>query len=282
MPWLKVLRPADDGEGMRWCIRLLLSLLVAVGARAQERLVTVQLVGGEVLQGAVVAMDPVTLQVRVGDRVVTVPAERIAQCRFTLVEPALAEPAAEAVPAPAPPETKGRSRGAERTRVAADPVPIHAGDDPSGLPVDSAADRHSLFHDRLAWLGRAHPWLLPTAFAQWLSLALVVAILASLGIWFSVRVAGAESPTFTRSFGLAVWYLVTALLQLAIVPPGDLSLAVVLLANPAMALFWLTTLFGLSRLNAVVAFAVQVGFAVLGGGTAALVTAVLAATTPAA
>jgi hypothetical protein len=282
MPRLKVLRPADDGEGMRWCVRLLLPLLVAVGARAQERLVTVQLVGGEVLQGAVVAMDPATLQVRVADRVVTIPAERIVQCRFTVVEPALAEPAAEAAPPPPPPEAKAKTRGAARTSAAADAVPIAAGDDAAGLPVDAVADRHSLFHDRLAWLGRAHPWLLPTAFAQGLSLALVLAILASLGIWFSVRVAGAESPTFTRSFGLAVWYLVTALLQLAIVPPGDLSLAVVLLANPAMALFWLTTLFGLSRPNAVVALAVQVGFAVLGGGVAALVTAVLAATTPAA
>lgn len=265
---------------MRWCVRLLLPLLGAVAAPAQERAVTVHLEGGEVLHGLVVAMDPATLQVRVADRVLTIPAERILQCRFATIEPAveLVEPVDAEVVAP-PAEPKAKARSAARAHAA----PVAAAgdiDDAAQRAGDPPAHRHSLLHDRLARLAAAHPWLVPSAFSQWLSGAIVLTILGSLGVWFSVRIAGAEAPTFTRSFGLAIWYLVTALLQVAIVPPGDLSLVVVLLANPAMALFWLTTLFGLPRLHAVVALAVQIGFAALACGAAELVTAALAVTRP--
>ncbi len=68
---------------------------------------------------------------------------------------------------------------------------------------------------------------------------------------------------------------VTTLLQVALVPTLQLSTFVMLIANPALALFWLRSLFDLTRGAAVIAFAVQLGFVLLGYGVLELVTALL-------
>lgn len=121
-----------------------------------------------------------------------------------------------------------------------------------------------------------YPWMQPTAPMQWLSLGFLLAVVASLAIHMSVNVAGAEGASLGRSIGFALWYMATGFLQLAFVPTNDFTVVLMLLGNPALALFWLVGLFGLSRIAASIAFAVQLGFVALGYGVIELVTAILA------
>lgn len=67
--------------------------------------------------------------------------------------------------------------------------------------------------------------------------------------------------------------MVTGWAQVAMVPASDLSVVLMILINTSLSLFALCTLFGLARLNAVVALTVQLGFGVLVFGILELVTA---------
>lgn len=272
---------------MRCLLAFLFAVAFAVAGRAQERHVRVELEGGERLQGTVVAMDLSTLQIRVDGQVHTVDATRIRSCRFD-------EP-------PAPPAGTGEVAGVGETpapastgEAAAEPAP---GEPPAATPAagkitwkgplpdpadPEAAEqaphdrRHvSRWRQRLHRLDEAYPWLQPTAPVQWISIGLLLTILLSLTVHASVNVAGAEGASLGRSIGVAIWYLVTCLLQVAAVPCNDFTVVLMLLANPTLALFWLSGLFGLTRFGATIAFAVQLGFAVLGFGVLELVTAIL-------
>jgi len=255
---------------MRWLTRMLAALLLACGLDAQERVVTLHLDGGEVVHGTVVAMDLATLQIRVGEAVRTIAAERVRQCRFGSVPPAEGEVGEPTMPAP--PAAHPEAEPADGTPA------VESAGDPAADATRSAP--RSLLIRRIDRFERAHPWLQPARPTQWLSYGLVLAIVATLGVYFSVRVAGGEAASIPRSFGLTAWYLLTGLLQLALLPGNALGLVAMLLLNPAFALFWLTTLFGMPRLNASVAFAVQLGLVALGCGAIEFVTAVLEATTP--
>ena len=70
-------------------------------------------------------------------------------------------------------------------------------------------------------------------------------------------------------------YLSAFFLQVAMVPVNDLSVTLMLLANTTMALFWVGALFALPRVNALIAFAIQLGFVAFGWGVLELVTALL-------
>jgi hypothetical protein len=133
---------------------------------------------------------------------------------------------------------------------------------------------------RLSSLDEAYPWLQPTAPMQWLSIGLLLAILLSLTVHGSVKVAGSEAATLPRSACLGVWYLFSTFVQVAMVPANSLTVVLMLLANPTVALFLMSSLFGLSRVGAIIALAVQLGFAVIGFGALELVTAVLGSITP--
>ncbi|MEO6596471.1 MAG: hypothetical protein ABIP94_17100 [Planctomycetota bacterium] len=97
----------------------------------------------------------------------------------------------------------------------------------------------------------------------------------TLAVYLSARVSGAEAATIGRSMALALWYLLTGLLQVALVSAGDFPTVLMLLGNTAMGLFWLRGLFDLTRGGAVIAFAVQVGFGVMGFALLELVDSLL-------
>ena len=124
-------------------------------------------------------------------------------------------------------------------------------------------------------LDRAYPWLAPAAPSQWISLGVMLLVGLSLIVHLSVRVAGGEKPRLGRSMGLAIWFLVTGFLQVAMVPVNDLSVVLMILLNSSLALFGLVGLFGLGRSGAAVALMVQLGFAMLVFGILELVTALL-------
>lgn len=272
---------------MRCLLAFLFAVAFAVAGRAQERHVRVELEGGERLQGTVVAMDLATLQIRVDGQVRTVDATRIRSCRFDepAAPPAGAGEAAvggetpapastgEAVSAPAPGETPAAPPAAGKITWKG-PLPDPA--DPEAAEQAPHDRRHvSRWRQRLHRLDEAYPWLQPTAPVQWISIGLLLTILLSLTVHASVNVAGAEGASLGRSIGVAIWYLVTCLLQVAAVPCNDFTVVLMLLANPTLALFWLSGLFGLTRFGATIAFAVQLGLAVLGYGVLELVTAIL-------
>ena len=265
-------------------LTLLCVLLVACFAPAQERRATVQLDDGTVLTGTVLAMDLTTLQLQVGHEVMTLPATRIKGCRFDIEEGG--ETAAPAVPtAPTPTdrgdaapevvETSEAETPATRPRITwkrplPDPVDPEAA---AELPHDER--RQSRLRARIEALDRAYPWLEPTAPPQWISLGLLLAIASTLVVHLSVRFAGAEASGLGRCCGLTAWYMLTGFLQLAMVPVNDLSVTLMLLANTTMALFWVGALFALPRINALIAFAIQLGFVALGYGVLELVNALL-------
>lgn len=265
-------------------LTLLFVLLVACLAPAQERRATVQLDDGKVLTGTVLAMDLTTLQMQVGHEVMTLPATRIKSCRFDIEEGGeTAAPAAPTAPtptdrgdaAPEAVETSEAEKPATRPRITwkrplPDPIDPEAA---AQLPHDER--RQSRLRARIEALDRAYPWLEPTAPPQWISLGLLLAIASTLVVHLSVRFAGAEASGLGRCFGLTAWYMLTGFLQLAMVPVNDLSVTLMLLANTTMALFWVGALFALPRINALIAFAIQLGFVALGYGVLELVNALL-------
>jgi len=266
-------------------LTLLFVLLVACLAPAQERRATVQLDDGKVLTGNVLAMDLTTLQMQVGHEVMTLSATRIKSCRFDIEEggEAAASPTATAPisnePREADPEpvaTPEVEKAAAKPRITwkrplPDPVDPETA---AELPHDE--HRQTRLRARIEALDRAYPWLEPTAPPQWISLGLLLAIASTLVVHLSVRFAGAEASGLGRCFGLTAWYMLTGFLQLAMVPVNDLSVTLMLLANMTMALYWVGALFELPRVNALIAFAIQLGFVALGYGVLELVTALLA------
>ena len=124
-------------------------------------------------------------------------------------------------------------------------------------------------------LDTAYPWLAPAAPSQWISLGLLLLVGAGLIVHLSVHIAGGEELVLGRSVALGIWYLVTGLGQVALVPINDLTVVLMLLLNSTLALFGLVALFGLPRVGAVIALLIQLGFGVLVYGILELVTALL-------
>lgn len=267
---------------MRLLLAVLVLLLSTAFGRAQQRQAVVQLDDGRVLQGLVVAMDLVNLQLSIDGEVLTLPAARIQSCRFeTPPEPvAEVETPSESVPAQPMGESKGRrssnvGRGSGAGRTPQEPVEVLAAAalDPDSAPHDL---RHrSLWRVRIEALDEAYPWLCPTAPSQWFSLGFLLFTLMTLVVHLSTKVSGADQVSLGRCMVITGWYMVTGLLQFALVPTLDVATVAMLIGNTAMALFWLRSLFGLTRGAAVVGFAVQLGFLLLGYGVLQLADSLL-------
>ncbi|MGK0153371.1 MAG: hypothetical protein ACI9SE_000315 [Neolewinella sp.] len=272
-------------------------------AVAQDRLALVQLEDGRRLEGRVLKMNLKLLEIEVGNKILRVPASLIRSCQFqesgdpatrALREsdegnrPAAAAPldenatavAQDPAPAPAGEIAPAASKEADAA-AAANPSritwtgPLQDPVDPSSpeaVPVDQ---RRSHLHRRIGMLDRAYPWLVPAAPSQWISLGIMLLVGLGLIAHMSVHVAGGEKIQLGRSMGLGVWYLLTGLAQVAMVPVNDLSIVLMILLNSTLSLFGLVALFGLPRTGAVVALMVQLGVAVLVFGILELVTALL-------
>ncbi len=265
---------------------LLLGLLVLGPLRAQDRQAKVTTNTGNVVVGKVVAMDLDGLQIQVGEQLVTIAAADIRTCQFddssprSSVEqsprpdaaPTVAPaPAPSAAPGGAPPAAAGEAARPMRVRLPLPDAEVEGQDQSSkALPT-----RQSRLRARIAVIDEAYPWLVPTEPMQWLSVALLLFACVSLVVHLSVSVVGAENNAAGRSMAMAVWYIVTAFLQVALVPSIQLATFVMLILNPALALFWMRNLFAMTRGGALVAFAVQLGFLLLGYGVLEMVTSLL-------
>jgi hypothetical protein len=284
---------------MRALLTILLAVVFAVVGTAQERRAFLVLDDGEEVQGTVVSMDLAQVQLRVGETVRTFDAARIRQCRVEEVTPppapagegappAEGAPRAESAPVAAPPSAEQKDLNKDAAKVGTPPVPAPrvSWQGPLQAPPDTEPPApHDLRHEtkwrsRLRALDEAYPWLVPAAPVQWCSIGLLLVILLSLCVYLSVNVAGAEGASIHRSIVVAAWYVLITCIQVAAVPTNDLAIALMLLANPTFALFWLCGLFGLSRISATIAFAVQIGFCVLGWGVVEMVTSLLASISP--
>lgn len=152
---------------------------------------------------------------------------------------------------------------------------------PRRAPVDvdqnpTEVHLRSRLRERLELLDQRYPWLVPSVPTQWISISLLLFAILSLIVHLSTKVVGCESMSFGRSMGVSLWYMLTGFLQVAMVPVSDMSVAIMLIANTALALFWLRNLFDLSRGGTVIALAVQLGFGVLAFGVLELVNVLLA------
>ena len=234
-------------------IRLLVAALIAGCAarpvEAQERYVEVMVEGGERLAGRVLEMDLAHVTIDLGGEVVRVDAAELRSCSFV------------------PEGGRGLSG------VAAPPRARPRGADVRG--AQNGWDAHGLLAQRIAALGRAYPWLVPAAPAQWLSLGVLLLIGAGLLVHLSVQLAGADRPQLGRSVGLGLFYLLIGLAQVALVPPQTFSLGAIVALNGALSLFLLCRLFGVSRGQALVAQSVELGLATLIYASAELVSALL-------
>lgn len=269
---------------MRSLLLLLLVLLSTALGRAQQRHALVQLEDGKVLEGAVVALDLTSLQLDVGNEVVIVPTAKIRSCRFreeggaASGEPAAGAPVDEHGQAPAEAPRKPPAAEAPRALPAAGPtepseVLAAAALDPESLPHDLR--NRSLLRARIEALDETYPWLCPAAPSQWFSLGFLMFTVLTLIVHLSARVCGADQVGLGRCAAIAAWYLVSGFAQVALVPTLDVTTVVMLIGNTAMALFWLRTLFGLPRANAVLGFAVQLGFLLLAYGALELADSLL-------
>ena len=261
----------------RAALLLLLGSLLAL-APAQGRYVEVVLASGETLSGRVVEMELDHLSVEVDGEVVRLESAALRSCRFSSVEERAAASAGEeqapvgaGAGSGAPSSPPAAAAEAEQRPAAPaaevalpwdrplpDPVDLT---DPASVPVDL---RHRfLLQPRIEAFDRAYPWLAPAAPPQWVSLGLLLLVGSGLLVHLSVNIAGADRPQLGRSVGLGLWYLATALGQVALVPVNDLSVTVMVLLNGAVSLFLLRQLFGLQRAQAFVAQVMQLGLAAL-------------------
>ena len=291
-------RRVDPGRMLRLLVVLLWSV-VAAALPAQEQRARVVLQDGRVLEGSVVAIDLGLLHLRVGGEVLALPTAEVESCRFTAApEDPPADPAGEPPPVepaaasqePVPQALAPAATPAGEVAPAAPPAQPAAARAPAGQqPADVAAApdaapsdlrRGSRLRQRLDAIDAVYPWLVPEAPTQWISVALLVFLGLSSIVHLSVHVLGAEGASFGRSMALALWYELTGFLQLAMVPSVHVATFSMLIGNTALALFWLRSLFAISRGGAVVALAVQLGFAVLGYGVLELVTSLLASIEP--
>ncbi|MBL8750460.1 MAG: hypothetical protein JNK78_14955 [Planctomycetes bacterium] len=257
---------------------LLLGLLVLGPLRAQERQAKVTTNTGRVVAGKVVAMDLDGLQIQVGEQLVTIAASDIRTCQFDDASSASAvesaprsDAAASTAPSAVPPVVPIQTDRPIRVRLPLPDAEVE-GQDRASTPFPT---RQTRLRARIAIVDEAYPWLVPTEPMQWLSVALLMFACLSLVVHLSVSVVGAENNAAGRAMAMAVWYLVTAFLQVALVPSAQLATFVMLVLNPALALFWLRNLFAMTRGGAMVAFAVQLGFLLLGYGVLELITSLL-------
>jgi hypothetical protein len=285
-------------------MRLLAAVAAAVLAvvlPAQERHACARLDDGTQCEGRVVAMDDRWLKLLVDGRVRTFDARKVREVRF--VQPAIAAPAqAEAGAAATSHDAAGRedahtnpaSAPLGDASEAEPPVPAsplvetrppataHPGpsvwtEEPAVAP---AAGHRTLLQERLAQVDARYPWLHPTLPVQWGSYAVLLWVLCTFAIRASAGICGAEAAPAGRSAAIAVGYLAAAAAQVAYAPSDDFARTTMLLANPAVALFVLRRAYGLTRIGATLAFAVQLGFAALGFGALELVESTLGAVAP--
>lgn len=277
---------------------------------AQERLASVQLEDGRRLEGRVLKMNLKLLEIQVGNKILRVPASLIRSCQFQESDDPATQALRESAAGDSPAGVAVASPLDEKaTAVAQDPVPVPAPapapaaevapaaskpaapaaktsritwtgplqdpvdpSSPDAVPVDQ---RRSHLHRRIGMLDRAYPWLAPAAPSQWISLGIMLLVGLGLMVHMSVHVAGGEKSQLGRSMGLGVWYLLSGLAQVAMVPVNDLTIVLMILLNSTLSLFGLVGLFGLPRSGAVVALMVQLGVVVLVFGILELVTALL-------
>ena len=269
---------------------LLFSILAPVAA--QERLASVGLKDGRTLAGRVLSMNLKSLNIEVGDKVLKVPTSLIRDCRLqepidftptskgqSALKPGKTAAVGSQQPAPAPLTESGA--GVDKL-VAGSKDSSEASSEALSTSVSLdrpdavLADEHrSLIRRRIGSLDRAYPWLVPGAPSQWVSLAAMLLLGLGLMVHMSVYVAGGEKSHVGRSMALGVWYLVSGLAQVAMVPVNDPSIVVMIMLNSTLSLFGLAKLFGLPRIGATIALMVQLGVAVLVFGILELVTALL-------
>ncbi len=294
-PGLKAQAGAVDPAVMRLLAAVAVALL-AVASPAQERHSTARLVGGEVVAGRVLSFDERWLKLFVDGRVRTIDARKVlavelapaatngpaaddAPVAAATTDPtdpihAASAPAAPAhaadLPELAPAAPMGESKRPP-TRTLPDPAT------PAGATAPVDLRQRTLLQARLEVVDARYPWLHPTLPVQWASYGLLLWIACAFAVRASAGICGAEAAPMGRSAGIAAWYLATVAAQVAYVPDEDFAKTVVLLANPAVALFLLRRAYGLTRVGATLAFAVQLGFAVVAFGALELVTSALGA-----
>ncbi len=178
-------------------------------------------------------------------------------------------PPADAKQPPAAPAGEGATAPKAKPPVRRTALPL-GDDEPPQVRL------RSRLRERLELLDHRYPWLVPAVPTQWISISLLLFAFLSLVVHLSTKVVGCEAASFGRSMGVSLWYMLTGFLQVAMVPVSDMSVAIMLIANTALALFWLRNLFALSRGGTVVALAVQLGFGVLAFGILELVNVLLA------
>jgi hypothetical protein len=270
-----------------------------------ERTALVELADGRVLTGTIISIDVDKIELRVDGKVLKLTNEQVRRIESHGVSaaqpsPAGVPPAAPAAETRAPAaqqNAEGANDGAgspsaaseteqdeeERGPGAADgsTVPEVPAKKQVTMPPDAFASaiphdlRRSRFRARLDELDAVYPWLVPTSPTQWISCGLLLFAWLSLVVHLSTRVVAVDGHSYSRSSFMAIWYLVTGVMQIAIVPTGEIATVAMLVANPAIALLFLRNLFSLTRGAALVAFAVQLGFLVIGYGVLELVSSLL-------
>jgi hypothetical protein len=295
---------------MRLLLAVLLSVLAAAVGRAQDRRAVVVLNDGTTVTGRVVVANLKGLQLSIGGEIVTIDAANVKTCRMEVIPkgaadaagapPAVTPPAVGAAedPAAAPqlegkraagatpgePAPSGQEPGAQpaATEEHADgapppPGPTKRGDGRAtqGERAAGPPRRMARLRERLELLDIAYPWLSPAAPTQWISLGLLLFATFSLAVNLSTRITGSEVTGFGASMVVAIWYMISGFLQVAMVPVSDVSTAAMLIGNGTVALLWLRGLFRLSFGASLVALAIQLGMAAIAFGILQVVDSLL-------
>jgi len=243
---------------MRVLLILLVGLLCAV-ASGQSRQAVLELADGTKVSGRVLRLDTDSVVLLVGNSEREYGKRHIRSCVFS--------------------DVPGLSRDEEPN--AAQPVVSADGPASAHAPIAAASEQRAgvqsrptvrsgrrLWHQRIQAMDLRFPWLFPAEPLQWISLGIMLFALLSLAVHFGARIAATEPVTFGRATGLALWFLMSGVAQVALVPGVAPAVVGCIIVNSILALLMFKLAYGLSVGAGVIAFVLLniqagVGYALL-------------------
>ena len=251
---------------MRFLIGLIFCVALVPAVSAQQ--VRLKLHDGQLLLGELVAITDDTIEIKVGEDIVRVTVEEVAEFSEVVVDPAREKPVTETPPtdppASDPPATNPPPTNSLPT-VLQPTVPPVKGQDPPATPGGAAPQprtpppvvtgstrrSRSLYAERLGWIPERYAWITPDDTASLASMLVLFLFVLSGSIHFSTNVANIEYRSFGRSCMLAVVVMVAAGMQIGFVPISPIAVGSMLVGNIVVWMALTAGLFQAPRFSAI-------------------------------
>ena len=247
---------------MRFLIGLIFCVALVPAVSAQQ--VRLKLHDGQLLLGELVAITDDTIEIKVGEGIVRVTVEEVAEFSEVVVDPAREKPVTETpstdppptnplptVPPPTDPPAMGQDPPA--TPGGAAPKPKT----PSAVSAASGLSRN-MYAARLGWIPERYNWITPDDTTSLASMLVLLLFVLGGSIHFSTNVANIEYRSVGRSVMLAVVVMVAGGIQIGFVPISPVAVGSMVLGNMVVWIALTAGLFQAPRFAAITMVVVTV------------------------